>query len=139
VAGRRGPGAAGGQAELDAASLRASVERFRDLTTLTGEVSVTLNRLAVTHASAEKARLAPSCSKQAAGDGRQLKPVLEADVMRLLRFADSEGAFRTFFGLVVRDVQIRLLLGDELKVSAAQIESDAKTAAEQFFALYGAR
>ena len=34
--------------------------------------------------------------------------------MPAARFDDSEAAFRTFFGLVVRDVQIRLLLGDKL-------------------------
>ncbi len=33
----------------------------------------------------------------------------------LLAFDDTETAFRTFFGLVGRDVQIRLLLGDTLE------------------------
>ena len=47
--------------------------------------------------------------------GKRLKPVLEAGRdARLLRFDNSETAFRTFFGLVVRDVQIRLLLGEKL-------------------------
>jgi hypothetical protein len=55
---------------------------------------------------------------------------------RLIRFDSSEEAFRTFFGLVVRDVQIRLLLGDELKLSPADIERDARRATEQFLELY---
>ncbi|MHB1103260.1 MAG: TetR/AcrR family transcriptional regulator [Devosia sp.] len=128
---------------LDAASLRASVEQFgRDLlATLSGEVSVTLNRLAVTHAGAEKRGLGAIVLENGRLEmGRRLKPVLEAGrEARLLRFESSEEAFRTFFGLVVRDVQIRLLLGDELTLSTARIEKDAKTAAEQFFVLYGVR
>ena len=45
--------------------------------------------------------------------GERLKPLLEAArEARLLDFDDPETAFRTFFGLVGRDVQIRLLLGD---------------------------
>ena len=128
---------------LDAASLRASVEQFgRDLLgTLAGEVSVTLNRLAVTDAGAQKRGLGQIVLENGRLEmGRRLKPVLQAGRdARLLRFDDSEEAFRTFFGLVVRDVQIRLLLGEEFKLSAAQIEKDARIAAEQFFALYGAR
>ena len=127
---------------LDAASLRTSVEQFaRDLLgTLAGEVSVTLNRLAVTDAGAQKRGLGQIVLENGRLEmGRRLKPVLEAGRdARLLRFDSSEEAFRTFFGLVVRDVQIRLLLGEELKLSAAQIDKDARTAAEQFFALYGA-
>ncbi len=125
---------------LDAASLRASVEQFaRDLLgTLAGEVSVTLNRLAVTDAGAQKRGLGQIVLENGRLEmGRRLKPVLQAGRdARLLRFDDSEEAFRTFFGLVVRDVQIRLLLGEELKLSAAQIEKDAHVAAEQFLQLY---
>jgi hypothetical protein len=55
----------------------------------------------------------------------------------LLKFTDSEDAFRTFFGLVVRDVQIRLLLGDECSLSQQEIAAEAKNATKQFFTLYG--
>ena len=55
----------------------------------------------------------------------------------LLAFDDSETAFRTFFGLVGRDMQIRLLLGDALDLDAAEIRRDAARAVEQFLALYG--
>ena len=45
--------------------------------------------------------------------GERLKPVLEAGRdAGLLASTTLKTAFRTFFGLVVRDVQIRLLLGD---------------------------
>ncbi len=71
---------------------------------------------------------------------RRLEPVLEAARdANLLSFDNADDAFRTFFGLVLRDVQIRLLLGDELTLSAPQIAADAaRRATGQFMALYGA-
>ena len=72
--------------------------------------------------------------------GRRLKPVLEAGrEQRLLAFDDTETAFRTFFGLVARDVQIRLLLGDQPKLGAAEIARDAERATQQFLQLCGAK
>lgn len=71
---------------------------------------------------------------------RRLKPLLEAGrEAGLLDFADAETAFRTFFGLVARDVQIRLLLGDRLRLTAAEIAPDAARATRQFLALHGTK
>ena len=68
-----------------------------------------------------------------------LKPLLEAArEAALLGFDDTETAFRTFFGLVGRDVQIRLLLGDKLNLSDAEIARDARRATQQFLMLHGA-
>ena len=126
---------------LSAKSLRLSVEQFaRDLlTVLTGEISVTLNRTAVTHAAQEKDSLGTIVLENGPlAIRRRLKPILEAGRdARLLRFESSEDAFRVFFGLVVRDVQIRLLLGDKT-LKATNIDADARAATDQFFALYGA-
>ncbi len=126
---------------LDADILRANIEQFaRDLLgTLAGEISVTLNRLAVTDAGGQKRGLGAIVLENGRIEmGRRLKPVLEAGRdARLLRFDSSEEAFRTFFGLVVRDVQIRLLLGDEFHLTAEQIDKDARGATEQFLSLYG--
>ena len=59
--------------------------------------------------------------------GERLKPLLEAARgAGLVAFDDTETAFRTFFGLVGRDVQIRLLLGDKLRLSEAEIARDAQ-------------
>ncbi len=70
---------------------------------------------------------------------RRLKPLLEAGRdAGLLTFDDAEAAFRSFFGLVARDVQIRLLLGDRLEMTARSIDRDAREATRQFLALYGA-
>ena len=126
---------------LSARSLRLSVEQFaRDLLgVLIGEISVTLNRTAVTHAAQEKDSLGGIVLENGPlAIRRRLKPILEAGRdARLLRFDSSEDAYRTFFGLVVRDVQIRLLLGDKT-LKATNIDADAKAATDQFFALYGA-
>ncbi|RUT35165.1 TetR/AcrR family transcriptional regulator [Arsenicitalea aurantiaca] len=129
------------RARLDAASLRRSVKEFaRDLlTVITGEVSVTLNRLAVTHAGAEKTGLGRIVLENGVlAIRKRLKPILEAGRdAALLKFTDSEDAFRTFFGLVVRDVQIRLLLGEELTLDAEAVEAHVAKATEQFFTLHG--
>jgi AcrR family transcriptional regulator len=125
---------------LDAETLRASVLQFATdlLTTLSGRISVVLNRLAIAHAAAEKTGMGSIVLENGPlAIRRRLKPVLEAGRdARLLRFADSEEAFRTFYGLVVRDVQIRLLLGEELNLSDQQIANEAATATERFFSLY---
>jgi AcrR family transcriptional regulator len=126
---------------LDAASLRDSIQQFaRDLLgTIVGEVSVTLNRLAIGHAGAEKHGLGAIVLENGPlAIRRRLKTVLEAGrEARLLRFDSSEEAYRSFFGLVVRDVQIRLLLGEPISLGEAEIDSDAARATDQFFAIYG--
>lgn len=129
-------------ARLDATSLRSSVEQFgRDyLAVLSSETSVALNRIAVSHAGSSASNLGAIVLQNGRRTmGWRLKPVLEAGRdAGLLAFDDSETAFQTFFGLVVRDVQIRLLLGEELQLDERQVDADARRAAEQFFALYGA-
>lgn len=125
---------------LDRTSLRLSILQFaRDLlTTLAGETSVALNRLAISHASDDNGLGAIVLDNGRLTMGKRLKPVLEMGrLVRILKFEDSEMAFRTFFGLVVRDVQIRLLLGERLVMSAKEIEADAYRATEQFLQLYG--
>ena len=70
----------------------------------------------------------------------RLKPVLiMGKEAGLLFFDDVDEAFRTFFGLVVGDMQIRLLLGDRLEQTDAKVIRDARRATKQFFALYGAQ
>jgi AcrR family transcriptional regulator len=127
---------------LDAAALRESLERFGAnwLRVISSRTSVALNRVAISHAGSGKSNLGAivlANGRFAIGD--RLKPVLEAGrEAGLLEFEDSETAFRTFFGLVGRDVQIRLLLGDRIALTEAEIRRDAARALEQFFVLYGA-
>ncbi|MEO6012044.1 MAG: TetR/AcrR family transcriptional regulator [Devosia sp.] len=125
---------------LDPMSLRTSIYQFgRDLlSTLAGQNSVALNRLAITHATEDNGLGTIVLDNGRFTMGKRLKPVLEAGRdARLLKFDSSEIAFRTFFGLVVRDIQIRLLLGDKLALTLKEIEGDAERATEQFLTLYG--
>ena len=108
------------------------------LSTIAGTTSVALNRLAISHAAEDNGLGAIVLDNGRLTMGKRLKPVLEAGRdARLLRFDSSETAFRTFFGLVLRDVQIRLLLGDKLAMTSKDIEADAERATEQFFLIYG--
>ncbi|TJV00284.1 MAG: TetR/AcrR family transcriptional regulator, partial [Mesorhizobium sp.] len=114
---------------LDLASLAASLERFASdwLKVISSDTSIALNRVAVGHAGSGKDNLgAVVLDNGRFALAKRLKPVLEAGrEARLLDFADAETAFRTFCGLVARDVQIRLLLGDRLELTEAAIGGDA--------------
>lgn len=128
-------------AQLDRDLLGTVIERFGRnlLSVLASDTSVALNRAAISHAGTGKSGLgAITLENGRRSMGRRLKPVLEAGRdAGLLAFNDSETAFRTFFGLVVRDVQIRLLLGEDCRFGADEIAEDARRATEQFFVLYG--
>ena len=129
------------KAHLDMKALRAEIEGFGRalLTVLCSDNSVALNRVAIEHAGMTEPDLGAIVLENGRFEmGQRLKPVLEAGkAVGLLRFSDSEQAFRTFFGLVVRDVQIRRLLGEELRPDQAEIAADAKQATNQFFILFG--
>lgn len=131
------------RARLDMVSLTASLTRFAAdwLSVISSETSIALNRVAVAHAGSDKRDLGAIVLENGRlAMGRRLKPVLLAGKEKgLLAFKDAENAFRTFFGLVARDVQIRLLLGDRLELTDATIGQDAAEATRQFLALYGAQ
>ncbi len=126
---------------LDGATLRERLQDFAVtwLEVITGPTSVALNRIAIAHAGSRKSNLGGIVLANGRfAIGERVKPVLEAGrAAGLLSFADSEVAFRTFFGLVGRDIQIRLLLGETLALDGAEIRRDAGRAVEQFLALYG--
>ncbi len=127
---------------LNASQLRESLESFAVnwLSVISSRTSIALNRVGISHAGSGKSNLGRIVLANGRfAIGERLKPLLEAGRARgLLAFEDTEAAFRTFFGLVGRDVQIRLLLGDRLEVTDAEIARDAARATQQFFALYGA-
>lgn len=129
--------------KLDAGALQASLESFAAnwLRVISSETSIALNRVAVAHAASGKSNLGRIVLANGRfAIGERLKPLLEAGRSAgLLAFGDTETAFRTFFGLVARDVQVRLLLGDAHFMSEAEIVDDARRAATQFFAIFGAR
>ena len=129
--------------ELRRDMLEASLERFAAdwLTVLSGETSVALNRLAIGEAAGGGGRNLGRIVLQngPVAMGRRLTPLIELGrEAGLLAFEDAGEAFRDFFGLVVRDVQIRLLLGDRIDLSPSDIRAGAHRATRQFLALYGA-
>ena len=126
----------------DRAGLQNILERFAErwLTVLSGDVSVALNRLAVSHAASSKSDLGTIVLQNGPfAMAARLKPILELGrEAGVIEFTTADEAFRSFFGLVVRDMQIRALLGDERDVDLVDVKQDAKRATQQFFALYGA-
>jgi len=126
---------------VDTPSLFTSLEHFaRDwLLVLSGRISVALNRLAVSHAGSDKSKLgAIVLNNGPVAMARRLKPVLELGCdAGLLDIENVDEAFRTFFGLVVRDMQIRLLLGDSFQMTDKEIIREAHIATRHFFTLYG--
>ena len=129
------------RATLSREALVATLENFaRDwLTVISSGTSIALNRVAVSHAGSGKSKLGEIVLKNGRNAmGLRLEPVLlAARDAGLLVFDDVGEAFRTFFGLTLRDTQIRLLLGDELALTQTQISADAENASAQFMALYG--
>jgi AcrR family transcriptional regulator len=129
-------------AHLDAAALQASLAAFAVnwLTVISSRTSIALNRVAIGHAGSGKSNLgAIVLANGRIAIGERLKPLLEdARNAGLIACDDTETAFRTFFGLVGRDIQIRLLLGDTLRLTEAEITRDAERATDQFLTLYGA-
>lgn len=126
---------------LDAATLRKSLRDFAEnwLSVISSQTSIALNRVAIGHAASGKSNLGGIVLANGRfAIGERLKPMLEVGrEAGLLDFDDAETAFRTFFGLIGRDVQIRLLLGDALRLSRVEIERDAARAVDQFLALHG--
>jgi AcrR family transcriptional regulator len=128
--------------KLDADALAESLEAFAAnwLTVISSKTSIALNRVAIGQAvskTSDLGRIVLENGRFAIGE--RLKPLLEAGrEAGLLTFDDTETAFRSFFGLVGRDVQMRLLLGDALTLTQAEIAADAKRAVRQFLTLFGA-
>jgi AcrR family transcriptional regulator len=127
---------------LDIEALGARLEEFAGswLTTISSDTSLALNRVAISSSGGDNRTLGRIVLENGRlAMGRRLKPVLEAGrAAGLLAFDDAEVAFRTFFGLVGRDVQIRLLLGDVIDLSPNEIRADAQRATWQFLTLYAA-
>ena len=127
--------------KLDAGALRESLKRFAAnwLEVITSPTSIALNRIGISQAASREGNLGSIVLANGRfAIGERLKPVLDAGrEAGLLAFDDTETAFRTLFGLAGRDVQIRLLLGDTLTLSKAEIARDAERATEQFLTLYG--
>ncbi len=106
------------------------------LTVLTGEVSIALNRLAVAHSGNRKSNLGGIVLENGPlGMKQRLMPIFEIGNQAGYIAVSAGQAFRLFFGLVVADVQIRSLLGDQNKPDKQEIRQISETAVEQFLTL----
>ncbi|WP_051091541.1 TetR/AcrR family transcriptional regulator [Aureimonas ureilytica] len=124
-------------------SLVQGLEQFASdwLRVIASRTSIALNRVAVGQAGTDKHDLGLIVLENGPVALRaRLRPFLEvAREAGLLEFDTADEAFGTFFGLVVRDLQIRLLLGDRTPITDAEIDRDARRATQQFLSLHGAQ
>ncbi len=129
------------KAGLTRAALHAGLTEFARswLTVITGDLSIALNRAAVAHAGSGKSRLGEIVLTNGPyAMARRLEPLFAAGRRDgLLDFEAMEDAFRAFFGLVVGDTQIRVLLGESQRLGDAEIGRRAQAAAERFLVLFG--
>ncbi|NND73389.1 MAG: TetR/AcrR family transcriptional regulator [Ilumatobacter sp.] len=99
---------------------------------LTSPASVALNHAAMQ---------SPELAEQLLASGRyRVGPLVERYLAELdragqVRVADPEAAFTTLYGLIIRDDQIRVLLG-EPAATGKQVRRRAETAVDQFLALH---
>ncbi len=125
---------------IDRQELTGRLRQFAEdwLRVVASERSLALNRLAIGHAGEDGAELGDVVLDHGRfALGQRLKPVLEAArAAGILTFEDAEEAFRTLFGLIARDVHIRLLLGERLKLTRAGVAGEAARAVDQFMKLF---
>jgi AcrR family transcriptional regulator len=128
----------------DARELRVLLKDFaRDLlTVLSGPTSLALNRLAIGEAGREDAKLGALLIERGRGVIEERAKALIDTGRRAghLSFDDLGDAFDTFYGLVVGELHVRMLLGDEVSETAdpAAIAEQAEKAVDRFHWLYGA-
>lgn len=119
----------------DAAQARETLRRYAVglLTMLVGPASVAINRAAMS---------SPSLAQELLTSGRLRSGPSTEDYLRrldaagILHVPDAAATFCLFYGLVVQDTQIRVLLGDVPPTEAA-IRARAAQAVESLFALAG--
>jgi AcrR family transcriptional regulator len=123
--------------EKYAAGLEAFARNW--LTVITGDVSIALNRLAISQAGSQKSGLGQIVLHNGPfAMERRLEPIfMLGRAGGIIHFEQSETVFHGYFGLVVADVQIRCLLGDKRRPSESEINAMARRAVDQFLALYG--
>ena len=109
------------------------------LTLLTGPQSLAINRAAIA-----EAHVAPELAQALAANGRDnTAPLVQryfAAQMAAgrMRRVDTADAIETFIGLLVGDLQVRLLWGVATPPDAAAIKRRAQRAAGRFMLLFGA-
>ena len=109
------------------------------LQTISGDVSLALNRLAIGQAS--KADKTLGLVLESSGRARILQQttvLLEQGIaLGYLQCGEPQEAYGALYGLVVKDRHLGMLLGASTQPDEYEIEHTAKQAVSQFMALYG--
>ncbi len=107
------------------------------LEVLAGDVSLALNRLAIGQTSREGSKLGTLLLERGRRQiDRRARALLDAGQRDgLLRLNDSDEAYRSFYGLIVSDLHVRMLLGDTPEKDG--FPARAKKAVTSFLRLYG--
>ncbi|MER0239903.1 TetR/AcrR family transcriptional regulator C-terminal domain-containing protein [Fulvimarina sp. MAC8] len=125
---------------IDGEFLHTALARFASdwLRVLTGPTSIALNRLAIAEAGSETLDLGAIVLRNGPVEmARRIAPLfVAARASGLIAYASETDAFSAFFGLVVGDLQIRMLLGDEAG-GTFDIDRAADEAARRFMTLFG--
>lgn len=130
-------------AALDLARFRAHLVDFANdlLQVLGGDVSLALNRLAIGQASREGNRLGELLIERGRrGIDKRAGALLEAGRRRgFIIYDDRDAAYHTLYGLIVRDLHVRMLLYEADARQPEKFTALAEEAVEQFFVLFGVR
>lgn len=108
------------------------------LTVLAGDTSLAMNRLAIGQASREGSHLGRFVLER----GRRMIGIRAGALIEagrnlgFLSYSDRDTAFQTLYGLIVRDLHVRLLLGDRLTADERDFGAQAERAVDQFFSLF---
>ncbi|MBO6755977.1 MAG: TetR/AcrR family transcriptional regulator [Roseibium sp.] len=129
-------------ATSDAETYRTHVTGFVRalLEVLFGETSLALNRLSIGQSNRDDNRLGQLLLLR----GKHMisaraRTLLEAGRHKgFLKFDDPETAYQVLYGLAVRDVHIRLLLGDAASAADQDLTAQAETTVDRFYRLFGA-
>ncbi|WP_269456252.1 TetR/AcrR family transcriptional regulator C-terminal domain-containing protein [Rhizobium quercicola] len=128
---------------LTADSLRAHLVVFaRDLLdVLSGDVSLALNRLAIGQASRDGSHLGQMLQERGRRQiGKRAGGLLDAGRRAgLLRFDNGEEAYGMLYGLVVTDLHLRMLLGEDMKLTKQDFSRRAERAVDAFLDLCGTK
>ena len=134
----------GPAAGRDAGDFRADLRSFGVdlLTVLSGPASLALNRLAIGQASREGSLLGDLLvARGRRAVSARAKALLEAGRRAgHLRFEDTQDAFETLYGLIVRDMHVRLMLGEDVPAANSEraMAAHVTAAIDQFYRLHGA-
>jgi AcrR family transcriptional regulator len=132
--------------EVTAGALtRETLERLLDefavalLDVLSGDVSLALNRLAIGQSSRDGSQLGEMLLERGRKQiGRRAASLLiSAKRAGLVDFDDAGEAYEILYGLIVADLHVRMLLGEDMSARRKEFGPRARKAVAAFLKLYG--